>query len=469
MDQSTPPFAPVSQKREDAADQLQTLGAALEQAGYSEAAQLAFQAAANLDLADAELQRSWGGPMNGQRGRAEAFLALIAAIDAAAVVETGTYRGTTCEWIAANYHGSIFTCEIDPRMYYQAREKLAGYSNVTCVLQDSRAFLREILPKLERDRAALFYLDAHWQEDLPLQEELALIFKNHPRAVIMIDDFAVPHDAGYAWDDYGPGKQLTLELLSASEGRDARIFFPSLPSQAETGARRGCCVLTKDEDLAAKIAALVAFRGADWREWRLVELATQVERVEQESARLRQTLSQAEAALLAAVQEQARQKGAFDAALAEAHEQARTELQRVMAQMAEEAAQRAQEHERERADFARLLSDARNEHAQDVTRLNQALAEAAETAAREREAHTQSRDAHAHRQAELEQAIAAAVSEREQLRAEALAELQARERALEQRDAKLRDLETKLEGESAARLQLADQLRIMKAYSGIIE
>jgi predicted O-methyltransferase YrrM len=476
MDQSSPPFTPAAPKREAAADQLQALGAALEQAGYSEAAQLAFQAAANLDLADAELQRSWGGPMNGQRGRAEAFLALITAIEASAIVETGTYRGTTTEWMAANFHDPIYTCEIDPRMYYQAREKLGGYSNVTCVLQDSREFLRAVLPKLERERAVLFYLDAHWQEDLPLQEELALIFKNHPRAVIMIDDFAVPHDSGYAWDDYGPGKQLTLELLSASEGRDARIFFPSLPSQAETGAKRGCCVLTKDEDLAAKIAALTAFRGADWREWRLVELATQVDRVELESARLRQTLSQAEAALHAAAQEQARQKGAFDAALSEAHEQARVELQRAMVQLAEEAALRAEQQEGEKAELARLLSEARDElvrarqsHDAETARLSAALAEAGEAATRERQAHTHTRDTQAQRQAELEQAIAAAIGERENLRAEALAELQARERALEQRDAKLRELETRLEGESAARVQLADQLRIMKAYSGIIE
>jgi predicted O-methyltransferase YrrM len=461
MDQGSSPYAAALPRREDAADQLQALGAVLEQAGYSEAAQLAFKAAANLDLADPELQRSWGGPLNGQRGRSQAFLALLAAIDAAAVVETGTYRGTTTEWIAANFRGDIYTCEIEPRLFYQACEKLAGYTKVTCALKDSRAFLRELLPNLNHERAALFYLDAHWQDDLPLQEELSLILNHHPHAVIMIDDFAVPYDPGYAWDNYGPGKQLTLDLLSVGDARDAHLFFPALPSQAETGARRGCCVLTKDAELAGKIAALVLFRGADWRDWRLVELTGHVERLERDGEQLRQLVTQTEAALRAAVDEAAA-IGRDEVATA------RAELERVLT----EAAQQAEAHARERAELEGALTRAEQERAN----LDRLLAEATASVARASEELAREEESHRQVAAELDAALAAAAErhtcakrERDELRESALNELRARERVLAERDAQLTDLQARIEGERAARVQLADQLRIMKAYSGIIE
>jgi hypothetical protein len=296
MDQGSPSLPKATEGRAESADQLQAIAQALEEAGYSEAAQFAFKAAANLDLADAELQRCWGGPMNGQQGRAEAFLALAAAVDAAAIVETGTFRGTTTEWIASHLSASIYTCEIDPRLYYQAREKLSVFGHVTCALQDSRAFIRELAPTLPQDQAVLFYLDAHWNDDLPLTKEIDLILGGVPKAVTVVDDFAVPFDEGYAYDDYGPGKRLTLELLSKTEARDARIFFPSLPSQAETGAKRGCCVIVKAPEIAAKVAALPHFRSADWREWRIVELAGELERerhmASAETERLKRALAE---------------------------------------------------------------------------------------------------------------------------------------------------------------------------------
>jgi hypothetical protein len=48
-----------------------------------------------------------------------------------------------------------------------------------------------------RDSPLFFYLDAHWNEDLPLAEEIDLIFSRSPCAVVMIDDFEVPGDPGF--------------------------------------------------------------------------------------------------------------------------------------------------------------------------------------------------------------------------------------------------------------------------------
>ena len=58
-----------------------------------------------------------------------------------------------------------------------------------------------------------FYLDAHWNDDLPLADEIDIIFSRCPWAVVMIDDFEVPSDPGYQFDDYGPGKALVLGYI----------------------------------------------------------------------------------------------------------------------------------------------------------------------------------------------------------------------------------------------------------------
>ena len=77
---------------------------------------------------------------------------------------------------------------------------------------DSRAALRQILngPLAPmRDQPILFYLDAHWNVDLPLSEETDIIFSAAPRATVLIYDFQVPGDPGDGYDDYGSGKALT--------------------------------------------------------------------------------------------------------------------------------------------------------------------------------------------------------------------------------------------------------------------
>jgi hypothetical protein len=46
------------------------------------------------------LRTKWGGPMNGQTGRQRMCREVIAAMQPAAIVETGTFRGTTTGFFA---------------------------------------------------------------------------------------------------------------------------------------------------------------------------------------------------------------------------------------------------------------------------------------------------------------------------------------------------------------------------------
>jgi hypothetical protein len=129
-------------------------------------------------------------------------------------------------------------------------------------LHHSREFLRAILVEADRD-PPIYYLDAHWQDDLPLLGEFDLIPTRGCSAAIMIDDFAVPSDPEYCFDDYGPGKALRLELLAKAAPRGASLFFPTLPACQETGARRGCAVIGIG-DAAAALAMLPELQQQDW-------------------------------------------------------------------------------------------------------------------------------------------------------------------------------------------------------------
>ena len=78
---------------------------------------------------------------------------------------------------------------------------------ISVIPGDSRNVLRSLSTAAGvGGRSVFFYLDAHDSGDLPLREELEIIFENWSDAVVMIDDFMVPHDSGYGYGDYGVGK-----------------------------------------------------------------------------------------------------------------------------------------------------------------------------------------------------------------------------------------------------------------------
>jgi hypothetical protein len=199
---------------------------------------------------------TWGGPFNGQAYRSLLFAALVERLRPAAIVETGTYLGTTTEWMAA-FQVPVFSCENSEEHFGFAQTRLCPFQNVSVTLGDSREFLHYLLngPLLSaRQAAIIFYLDAHWNADLPLAEEVDIIFSSCPSAAVMIDDFEVPGDPGYAFDSYGPGQALNASYVATSVvQRHLATFYPSTASSEESGARRGCVVLCKD---AALIEAL---------------------------------------------------------------------------------------------------------------------------------------------------------------------------------------------------------------------
>jgi len=212
-----------------------------------------------------DLGSEWGGPFNGQPFRRALFLSIVEQLKPVVIVETGTYRGVTTHFMAQT-NLPIFTVEGNPRNHGFSRAKLWRQRNVTLLLQDSRSALRKLfdgpLSGLLSQRM-FFYLDAHWYEDLPLADELQIILPRCASPVIMIDDFQVPDDAGYKYDDYGPGKALTPDYIApAVKVHGLRVFYPATRSSDEGGMRRGCVVLTKDVAEAQTLTSMPLVRTA---------------------------------------------------------------------------------------------------------------------------------------------------------------------------------------------------------------
>jgi hypothetical protein len=114
------------------------------------------------------------------------------------------------------------------------------------------------------NHVVFFYFNADWNDDLPLLEELNIVFVRCPSAVVMIDDFRVPGDPDYGYDDYGFGKALTGDYISAVVAKRGLVaHYPSAPGSAESGSRRGCVVLSNAMVHRTRLSSMPLLRTSD--------------------------------------------------------------------------------------------------------------------------------------------------------------------------------------------------------------
>jgi hypothetical protein len=204
-----------------------------------------------------------GGALNGQECRRQLILELMATIPFEHIYETGSFFGSSTAFFAEHFDGRVVTIECNRYYYRFTQLRLRSDANVDVVYADSVAHLRGLANNKSNISAlSLFYLDAHWYEDLPLGCELGIVFGAWKRAVVVIDDFEVPNDPGYAFDDYGEGKRLCLSYLAPLGFDGIQVFFPTAPSHIETGARRGCVVMTNNAEIATRLRGLGSLRLA---------------------------------------------------------------------------------------------------------------------------------------------------------------------------------------------------------------
>ncbi len=112
--------------------------------------------------------------MNGQIVRLEFTRQIIVRCHVERIVETGTYRAATTRWFA-EFGLPVVTSEIVPRLAELGKLRLRPFPNVEARASDSITALRSLVSEaIDRSAPTLFYLDAHWFENLPLREEVEL-------------------------------------------------------------------------------------------------------------------------------------------------------------------------------------------------------------------------------------------------------------------------------------------------------
>jgi hypothetical protein len=87
-----------------------------------------------------EYKNSWGGPFNGQKIRQQIFLQIINNFKVDKIVETGTYRGCTTEFMSKHFSSKIFTVESNERSYGFSRLRFL-FNNV--MLQGKRYYFEK--------------------------------------------------------------------------------------------------------------------------------------------------------------------------------------------------------------------------------------------------------------------------------------------------------------------------------------
>jgi hypothetical protein len=125
-------------------------------------------------------------------------------------------------------------------IHSDAKERLSlsfPMFEIDCILGDSATQLNKLLQKLDpTSEKILAYLDAHWLYALPLMRELEILTKWGGEWIAIVDDFMVPGDTGYGFDEYG-SEVIGKTQVPANLGLN--IFVPKGPSHLESGARRG--------------------------------------------------------------------------------------------------------------------------------------------------------------------------------------------------------------------------------------
>ena len=210
---------------------------------------------AGIDLLRPDLAEGFGA-FNGQEHRQAVLASIMRSCAFDLVIESGTFRGTTTQLLRRWTSAPIVTIEVSGRYYEYARRRLSQLPKIEVIHGDSPTEIRRVAARATHESSArvFAYLDAHWGLSLPTRWEILELLSSWDSVCIVVDDFKVPGDPGYGYDDYGPGMALEVELLDGLPLADVSMFFPGIRSADETGYRRGWVVLARGRDLVDQLS-----------------------------------------------------------------------------------------------------------------------------------------------------------------------------------------------------------------------
>lgn len=124
-------------------------------------------------------------------------------------IETGTDRGESVR-ILSKLFDKIYTCEIEQQRWKYYGDIIQN-ENITIMNGSSVECLPKFFAEIGHSEFFL-YLDAHWNGNWPILDELKLVADWGYTPVIIIHDFE--NDLGFGFDRYRPEGQSTEYLLN---------------------------------------------------------------------------------------------------------------------------------------------------------------------------------------------------------------------------------------------------------------
>lgn len=184
--------------------------------------------------------KSDGGAFGNDIHKSIDFNLLILENNIDTIIETGTNTGDTTEFLAKLYPKKrIITTELNQDFFNFAKERLKNFSNVEVYNVSSEYLIKNI----EYSKNTIFYLDAHWNDYWPLQDEI-LSIKN---GIIMVDDFFI-NCSGFGCDQYNEVKLDKNLIINSGITEDIYCNNPLANygiSNNQRGIKSGRCFTTK--------------------------------------------------------------------------------------------------------------------------------------------------------------------------------------------------------------------------------
>jgi len=154
-------------------------------------------------------------------------------IKVTSIVETGTFLGSTTKLFARLFPEiPVYTCEIIKENYEKAKKILFKYPNIHVYHMSSPDFLNMLIKEKLLGEMPMFYLDAHWLDQWPLEQEIKIISKEIKNSIVLIDDFKIPGNSTFAFDSY-KDKECSLDRINPNiyKKNKYNLFFPNYDTQ----------------------------------------------------------------------------------------------------------------------------------------------------------------------------------------------------------------------------------------------
>jgi predicted O-methyltransferase YrrM len=192
-------------------------------------------------------------PMNGQRNRLRVSYYLASILKPTHAIETGTYLGTTTQYLSSMVSEKTFSIEINKKSLEISKKRLKNEivsGSIELILGNSKIEMEKVLKTLDPNKhRILVYLDAHWLDYVPLKAEIQSLLDWNGLFIAIIDDFMIPTDVGYGFDQY---KNDRIDISQIPISEKISIWIPSESAFSESGARRGTAYLIHNK-LSAQV------------------------------------------------------------------------------------------------------------------------------------------------------------------------------------------------------------------------